>query len=47
MFTLYGNRGEYRMPYTPQFDTRQAAVDYGRTWHGYQVERGYVIVGCV
>lgn len=31
-YGLFGNRGDYRMPETPTFDTPQAAREYFNFW---------------
>ena len=31
-YRIYGNSGEYVMPHTPEFPSRESAREYARTW---------------
>lgn len=33
-YRIFGNRGQYVMPETPEFDTRENAIEYARRWWG-------------
>lgn len=41
-YRIFGNKGEYVMPHTPEFDTRESAREYARHWFG--IDNRYIYV---